>query len=456
MTIQLIDVDEIRTNGWNPNVMSDIEYQALKQDMHVHGVNGVDPILVSLKGVYQLEGEISGAAWTKAFKVKGYVIVDGEHRWKVAKELGWKQILCTTGAIKEEDAKALCYRRNRERGTIDPFKEALLFKSDLDKLTQAKIAGKYGVNQATVSQRLSLLKLDSELVEKLKDIPRGIISVSHLEPIATLDPKDQKAAFKDAIFTPMKHWNRQPSVKEIESHVSRIKEERAAEAAIAKALETAKFPKCPKCKRGVPKRIHHKGLPWVTCGNCWNDWNLETGRGLYEPIMNSQNRLDGKSEPIKPKTIRCVHTVKELHGVFVDRIKELIPTIEISQIKVHGKLEGAEFGFEITSYGKSMSVSLHQASVWKGFGAEEHEYKSGEKSAVDAGSPDNVEDVKQLIENAFKGKLGIEPKNKRLKTTRKTASEIIHELHSEPLEADKIRVTDDPKESLATEEETSE
>lgn len=428
MTTQLIDVSRLQPNGWNPNVMQDAEYQALKQDMRVHGVNGVDPILVSPKGVFQLQGEITGEAWTQAFKVKGYVIIDGEHRWKAAKELGWKQVCCTSEGIKEEDAKALCYRRNRQRGTIDPFKEALLFKSELEKLTQAKIAGKYGVKQGTVSQRLSLLKLDSEVVEKLKDIPRGIISVSHLEPIATLDPKDQKTAFKDAIVTPMKSWNWQPSVKEIESHVSRIKEERAAEAAITKALETAKFPKCPKCKKSIPRRIHHKGLPWVTCGHCCNDWNLETGKGLYEPIIDRQNRLDGKSEPIKPKTIRCVHTVKELHGIFVDRIKELVPTMKISQIKVHGELEGAAFGFEITSYGKSMSVSLHQASVWKGFRAEEHDYKSGEKSAVDAGSPGNIEDVKELIENAFQGKLGIE--SKRVKKA-KSAGEIIHELHSE-------------------------
>jgi ParB/RepB/Spo0J family partition protein len=455
MTTSLIDVNKIEKNDWNPNVMADTEYQALKQDMHVHGVNGVDPILVSPKGVFQLEGEIAGEAWTQAFKVKGYVIIDGEHRWKAAKELGWKQVCCTSEGIKEEDAKALCYRRNRERGTIDPFKEALLFKTELPKLTQAKIAGKYGVDQSTVSHRLSLLKLDESILEKVGDLPRGIITPSHLEPIATLDVKDQKTAFKEAIITPMKSWDRQPSVRDIGAYVARIKEERAIEAAIAKALETAKFPKCPNCCKGAPKRIHHKGLPWVTCGNCYHDWNLETGKGLYEPIIDRQNRLDGKSEPIKPKTIRCAHTVKELHSIFVDRIKELIPKITVSQIKVHGKLEGAEFGFEITSYGQSMSISWHQGgSTWMGFRAEVHDYKSGEKSAVDAGSPGNVEDVKQLIENAFQGKLGIEQKTKR----KKTPEEIIHELHSESsehLEADKMQVTEDPKESLAAEEDVS-
>ena len=106
MTTQLIDVNDIEKNSWNPNVMSDAEFRTLKEDMRIHGVHGVDPILVSLKGVYQLPvpiDELPGGAWDKAFEVKGYVIVDGEHRWRAAKELGWKQVFCESDNIREED-----------------------------------------------------------------------------------------------------------------------------------------------------------------------------------------------------------------------------------------------------------------------------------------------------------------------------------------------------------------
>jgi ParB/RepB/Spo0J family partition protein len=453
MTIQLINIDKITPNAWNPNVMPDGEYQALKQDMHIHGVNGVDPILVSLKGVYQLEGEISGEAWTKAFEVKGYVIVDGEHRWKVAKELGWKQILCTTEAIKEEDAKALCYRRNRERGTIDPFKEALLFKSDLPKLTQAKIAGKYGVDESTVSHRLSLLKLDAKIVEAVEKLPRGMITPSHLEPIATLEPDDQKSVAKSMIEDASRFqlpW----TVKDVQEKTAWRKRLREEEESLKEAVKTAKYPKCPKCGK-PPGRVNYKNLPWVDCSslNYNHAWNLRTGKNVYEEEHPRQKDLDGKSKPIPSKTIRCAHTVEELWNVFLERAKEIVPKVEkANHFEIRGKLAGQEFGVDMATWGKSMNVSVHKGATYSGFRAEEHEYKSGEKSSVDAGSPEHVEDTKHLIENAFQGKLEIV--SKRLKKA-KTAGEIIHELHSEPLEAEKIDVTDDPKDSLAAEEEAS-
>ncbi len=87
-TMGLIEVDKIEPNKFNPNVMPEAEYQALKQDMLVHGVNGVDPILVSIKKIFYGSGPLTSAE----FSGDQYVVIDGEHRWQVAKELGWKEI----------------------------------------------------------------------------------------------------------------------------------------------------------------------------------------------------------------------------------------------------------------------------------------------------------------------------------------------------------------------------
>ena len=75
----------------------------------------------------------------------GYVIVDGFHRWKAAKELGITDIHATIKNMPEAEAKTVNYRKNKERGTLDVYLEGDLFISEHKALTQAEIAVKYGV-----------------------------------------------------------------------------------------------------------------------------------------------------------------------------------------------------------------------------------------------------------------------------------------------------------------------
>jgi len=408
---KLVAIDKVDANLWNPNVMGKVEYDAMKQDMNMHGVTGIDAILVSPFHCFFSEKTITDR----------FVIVDGEHRWRAAKELGWKEIRCEIIDVSEDDAKALSYRRNRERGTINPFKEAMLFKTELPKLTQAKIAGKYGVDQSTVSHRLSLLKLDSEVVKSIEDLPRGIITPSHLEPIASLEPKDQKQVVKE-ILTSVKIGDSVP-VHRIEHSCNWLKKQAEEKRKLAEAIEKAKFPKCPKCGK-PPTSIHYKGLPWVNCysGEWRHEWNLETGKTLYQKERISQKKLSGETEERVSRTLRCSHTVKELHTVFGERLKELVPKLErISSLKVSGSLEGAEFHIDLTGYGHSMAISMHHGGTWTGFRAEEHDYKTGEKSAVQVNDPKEIGLIREFIDSAFQGKLGI-PIEKIVVKKRKEAS----------------------------------
>ena len=75
MTDQLVLVCMIQPNRFNPNVMQDEEFQALKKDMQVHGPVGIDPVLVSPFNAFYLSETKSR---------DDYVIIDGEHRWKAA------------------------------------------------------------------------------------------------------------------------------------------------------------------------------------------------------------------------------------------------------------------------------------------------------------------------------------------------------------------------------------
>jgi ParB/RepB/Spo0J family partition protein len=421
----MIAIDKIDKNSWNPNVMAETEYLALKQDMTLNGPDHIDAILVSPADVFFDDETLKGR----------YVVVDGEHRWKIAKELKWPIIKCDVQSLTEEDAKAACYRRNRERGTLDPFKEAELFKSELPTLKQKDIADKYLVSTGFVSQRLSLLRLVPEIVEQVQKLPRGNITPSHLEPIATLPEGEQK---KIGLQDDWGNGNFR-SVAQITEEVNRVKRQLAEKEALRKALETAEFPKCPKCGK-EPSSIDYRKLPWVDCSsyNYNHVWNLDTGKDPYYEERVEQHKINGeKAETVRTSVIRSAHTIAELSEAFAERIREMVPKLKsISAFDISGSLEdGREFRADFNGYEKTMSVSVHTGDKYFSFSAEDKVYRSGEKSKINCWSPDYLERTKLFIDDAFQGKLEIPPE-KRLSNPMPSAEEIAKSIHEEQANVD--------------------
>jgi ParB/RepB/Spo0J family partition protein len=415
MTEIMLPVAALQHNKFNPNVMQPEEFQALKKDMQRVGPKKIDPMLVSLYcDFYPSEDNEEN----RKKYANNYVIVDGEHRWTGATELGWTEIRCDVQVIDEEEAKGICYRKNKDRGTIDPFKEAELFKSELELLNQKEIADKYLVDPSTVSHRLSLLKLVPEVKKQIEQLPRGTITTSHLEPIATLPEGEQKKIkLKD-------EWGHQEvkSVRALTEEAKQIKAELDRKEQLKKALETSKFPKCPKCGQEAVFNIY-KGLPWVDCASrdYTHQWNIETGKNAYEVEKVVHHKINGeKAEPVRTSVLRCGHTVKELSETFEQRIKDHFPKItKIESCQISGKLEdGAHFNLDFSGGSSTMNISVGVEHEYVQFRAEEKQYRSGEKSKVDTYSPANVEPVREFIELAFQGKLEVpekktkQPKNK--------------------------------------------
>lgn len=63
-------IDEVYPNGYNPNIMDEAKYNALKELIEKFGY--LQPILITREGM----------------------IIDGEHRWQAMKELGYAEISC--------------------------------------------------------------------------------------------------------------------------------------------------------------------------------------------------------------------------------------------------------------------------------------------------------------------------------------------------------------------------
>ena len=141
--IVFVDLMQIIPNNYNPNMMSKENYDSLVEDARAHGADSLDPIL--LRPLEFVDGK------------QRFEIVDGENRWKVAKQLGWKYIRAVIRKLSLDEAKIVNYRKNRERGTIDPFKEVKLFLEEYNVgLTHEQIAEKYGVQRTYVSERLPI------------------------------------------------------------------------------------------------------------------------------------------------------------------------------------------------------------------------------------------------------------------------------------------------------------
>jgi ParB/RepB/Spo0J family partition protein len=97
--ISQIRTEKIKPNPWNPNRMSPAIFQKLKNEISKNGF--LAPITVRRTGDF-------------------FEIIDGEHRWKVAGELGHKTVPCFVCDMKDTGAKIKTLQLNGLHGENDP------------------------------------------------------------------------------------------------------------------------------------------------------------------------------------------------------------------------------------------------------------------------------------------------------------------------------------------------
>ena len=116
VNIEYVDIDLIRPNPWNPkdSERSIKEFNSIKASIKKYGLN--DVILVR-------DGNQDG-------KLGFYEIIDGEHRYKAAKEQGYKRIkINNLGNVKDAEARMLTEVRERARVPVNEDEEGKLLKS---------------------------------------------------------------------------------------------------------------------------------------------------------------------------------------------------------------------------------------------------------------------------------------------------------------------------------------
>lgn len=104
LVVEYVAIDAIAPNTYNPNRQSDHDFELLMRSMEEDGIT--QPIIVN----------------------NGGVIVDGEHRWRAARQIGYKEIPIVRVDMTPEQMRISTIRHNRARGSHDIELEALILR----------------------------------------------------------------------------------------------------------------------------------------------------------------------------------------------------------------------------------------------------------------------------------------------------------------------------------------
>jgi len=180
--VEMLPVESVRPNSWNVNVLREKELAKLKEEMKALGPERTQPIVVR---------RIGDGAWQ---------IVDGEQRWKIAKQLGWKHIPAIEVKVDRKEAKLLCLGFNKLRGVIDFVKLSEILQTDREMVEAAtRVLGRKTTE--------TLIEAGKNLTEDAKEILQeglqegAVINVAKIAAVAEVPQHLQYIAAKAATTT---------------------------------------------------------------------------------------------------------------------------------------------------------------------------------------------------------------------------------------------------------------
>ena len=190
-----ITLDEIKKNPYQPRIyFNEEKLNELKESIEKNGL--LQPIIVK-----------------KA--VKGYYIIAGERRYRAFEMLGRKEIPAIIKEMTDEEMMVFAVLENLQREDLSALEESESYKNLMDKmsLTQEELAKKLGKSRPYIANSLRLLKLPTEIKNKLE---QGVISTAHARTLLSL--KTKKAMEEVCVLV----VERKMSVRELEEYVAKL------------------------------------------------------------------------------------------------------------------------------------------------------------------------------------------------------------------------------------------
>nr|MDO8082850.1 hypothetical protein [Candidatus Freyarchaeota archaeon] len=333
---RVVPPSDLEPNKFNANVMEDAEYQAMRLDVRE---GRYDDVIVSPKDVFYGDPSLPHDK---------FVICDGFNRWRAVNDEKLPGIKIEIRPMTEEEARVYGYRKNVLRGHMDPFKVAELWKWESDRGMKYKdIAARYGVDKSTVSETISLLDLNPEVVKfyhdpvktleekqeqryqevkkdyekehaewqeaidkakeqglskrKIEELdneepyepeklpfkaPEGKIDLSKLKMLAVL-PKESQVKVVERIVS--RNLNARETEEQVQIEKRNVKEKEKLD----KFLETAKTSNCPKCGKRAVALVNRRGSEIeVKCEN-YDFWNPNLTK---EEILTKEKKEEEEEE----------------------------------------------------------------------------------------------------------------------------------------------------------------
>lgn len=365
LQIHEYSLDRIQKNAWNVNKMEADKFDLLLEDMRENGRSTIDPILV------------------RRIDVRGkptfYEIVDGEHRYKAAKLLKWTAIPAIMEEMTEVEARVLNYRKNSERGTIDPVAEGERFRDEIANIKEKGpmiiLSKRYGLRKDYISRRIALVQVEKPVREKLS---KGVLNVSQVEAIIPLRNQEDRKEILEAI-----EEGDTTSVRDIEHEVKSLQVQRKKTEELKKAVDESKFKTCPQCKKPA-QQADAQGLPWVRDEH-WHEWNLKTGkRRPYDTDIPVSQGGTRKKKPEIPGTIRSKTSVEEYGRLMEVWAREKLANLkDVDEITFRGKNWASD-----TTFRRNGTVYFSYYEGGRGKGGvtvtmKPHKYKDGEVTQIE-------------------------------------------------------------------------
>ena len=190
-----ISLDEIKKNPYQPRTyFNEEKLNELKESIEKNGL--LQPIIIK-----------------KA--VKGYYIIAGERRYRAFELLGKKAIPAIIKEMTDEEMMVFAVLENLQREDLSALEESESYKNLMDKmsLTQDELAKKLGKSRPYIANSLRLLKLPTEIKNKLE---QGVISTAHARTLLALKTKKVMEDVCTLVI------ERKMSVRELEEYVAKL------------------------------------------------------------------------------------------------------------------------------------------------------------------------------------------------------------------------------------------
>ncbi|MEM4480822.1 MAG: ParB N-terminal domain-containing protein [Candidatus Bathyarchaeia archaeon] len=253
--IEVIPVEQLKPLPMHFTVIGREEEDMLREDMKTKDLNSIDPLLVRRMTPQEIEEAKEKYPYAK------YEIIDGHTRWEIAKLLKWSEMRAVVKECSRDEAYILNYKRNKERGKVDPMLEAMCFNYFYQKgLTATQLAERFRVSEPRVWQILKRMKVEKEARKKIlqKAFTGQPLSGRHIEVIASL-PEEKQPKLVETITE--KGLSAKETRKVAKALITKPEEaERILELPKPKLIEEAEKIVAPPLKPKTPEEVAYERI----------------------------------------------------------------------------------------------------------------------------------------------------------------------------------------------------